>query len=101
MIRKKMMHLAEASEAVLMPSTDFNLTMEALWDGQSYNFKPHVQQSHDRVHFEEGCKTSWMNRSDWSFHLRRITRRLVLLVIIHLTILILQKWVMLLIFYLN
>src|SRR5277367_2931063 len=50
-----MIHLAEASEAVLMKSIDFNLTMETLWDGQSYNFKPHVLQSHDRVHFEEGC----------------------------------------------
>src|SRR5277367_1455787 len=49
-----MMHLAEASEA-LMLSIDLNLTMETLWDGQSCNFKPHVLQCHDRVHFEEGC----------------------------------------------
>ena len=55
---KKMMQSAEAAVAEMkatMKSINFNLTMEALWDGQSYNFKPLVPQSHDRVHFEEGC----------------------------------------------
>src|SRR5277367_6496353 len=53
-----MMHLAEAGEA-MTKSIDFNLTMKVLWDCQSYNFKPHVLQSHDRVHFEEG-RTNFM-----------------------------------------
>src|SRR5277367_1951195 len=46
-----MMHSAEVAGA-MTKSIDFHLSMEALWDGQSYNFKPHV---HDRLHFEEGC----------------------------------------------
>src|SRR5277367_1083327 len=59
-----MMHSAEAGETkAMMKLIDFHLTMEALWDGQSYNFKPHVLQAHDRLHFEEGC-TNFMHANE-------------------------------------
>src|SRR5277367_2831376 len=57
-----MMHSAEVAGA-MTKSIDFHLSMEALWDGQSYNFKPHVPQVHDRLHFEEGC-TNFMHANE-------------------------------------
>src|SRR5277367_4285533 len=52
-----------AGAKAMMKSIDFHLTMEPLWDGQSYNFKPHVLQAHDRLHFEEGC-TNFMHANE-------------------------------------